>query len=258
MNHHDPNEYNSNEQYNTSQWDLTCSQCFKAISPDRPPVYNPENCCCTDLGGLTLGDRTLLPPSPYAQQPYDGGMNHTYYRTAQSYASSNLGSINCPEGPEREDPNGEEDVMNDTSCYTNGGIFHPLPLCPPLGHNEKRHRRLSSTSEMSYQLRRYIYTDTDTYTPFSFPPTPAPSQTQYLSQGLYIQSQKQGGEKQGCGSKRSYRSKSSGRGGSNGEDAAAGRGVDMMMCGMGAWDGDFESGEYALDMSGLSELVDGE
>jgi len=147
--------------------------------------------------------------------------------------------------------------MNNTNYYTNGGVFRPLLLCPSPGLNEKQHRRFSSANEMSYQLRRYLDTETDTYSPYDFPstPSPAPSQTQFLMQDLYIQSQKV----DGCGSrsKRSYRSKSSGRGGGSGEDRGMGLGVDMI-CGMGAWDEGFERGEYALAISGLTEFIDEE
>lgn len=250
MAHQDSHEYTSDQQYNASQWELVCTQCFNSKSSTRPPIYNPENCSCIDLGGLTLDDHPHSPPSPYIQQSYDAGTNYTYYPTAQSYASSNLGSINCPEGPEREDPT-DENYANGANTYNNAGGFRPLPLCPSLGLNEERHRRFSSSAnEMSYQLHRFLNTDQDVYTPHSIPPTPSASQTQYLSQDMYIQSQKV--DKQGCGSKRSYRSKSSGRGGGSGESGGVGFGAEM--CGMGAWDEGADEGSYALAMSGLTEF----
>jgi len=254
MAHHDHHDYTSDQQYNSSQWELTCPQCFKTLSPDRCPIYNPDNCSCMDLSGLTLDDHPHSPSSPYGQQAYDEPAKFNYFRTAHSDASSNLGSIHCPEGPEREDP-GNEPLMNNTHGYTNGELIRPLPICPLLGLNEERHRSLFSRNEMSYQLRRFLEADTDTYVPYSFPHIPAPSQTQYLSQAMHIQSQIV--EKHGCGSKKSYRSKSSGKGAGSGESGGLGMATDMMS-GIGEWDEDVGTGEYALALSGLTEAVDGE
>ncbi|KUJ20533.1 uncharacterized protein LY89DRAFT_445989 [Mollisia scopiformis] len=131
----DHNNTDSTHHYEESIDQWICSQCFKTVSPTRPPVFNPENCSCVEAGG---GGPVSQPRTE--EQPlygYDNTMNQP------SYASSVV-SFTGPEGPERENPN-----MQITNNY--------LPLGPDTGLNETQHRRSASfESDMSYQMRRFL------------------------------------------------------------------------------------------------------
>lgn len=130
------------------QW--LCSQCFKTVSSSRPPVFNPENCSCVEVGG---GGGIPSPSSGQEVEQPLYGYDHTttpnplyHNNDVQSYPSSTL-SFRGPEGPERENVD-----MHLSNNY--------LPLAPDTGLNEAQHRRSTSfESEMSYQMRRFLVED---------------------------------------------------------------------------------------------------
>lgn len=131
------------------QW--LCSQCFKTISPTRPPILNLDNCSCVDLGSGGGGGMS----SPYDQprltleQPV-----YTYDTTThQQYNTQQLGTSTTDSAPER----------TNNATYRLPNTY--LTLGPETGLNEAQHRRSASfESEMSYQMRRFLVEQSYDYT----------------------------------------------------------------------------------------------
>lgn len=208
------------------QWELTCHQCFKTISPTRPPVFNPDNCSCAETGTFANGDNRPVIDQQNTYQ-YESVAYHPQSSTASSISDT------CPEGPEHDEPR-----------LTSGNTY--LPLAPDTGLNEPQHRRSSSSHyDMSYQMRRFLV-DQD-----SIRPQPSievvESETRFLSQDMYIQSQRS--KKQRRRSKLSYQSVSS----VSGEANFSSGGSDLMV-GVGTWD-DVGRNEnaYPMTISGLTD-----
>ena len=185
----DFNEVFDNEgHYDLDQW--TCSTCFKTVSFARPPVYNPDNCSCADLGRFTNGTTQAPQPSASPGQGFRYEHNDAAYYPPESYASSTA-SISNPEGIERELPD-----LRVGNNY--------LPLGPELGHNEPQHRRSASIhSDMSYQMRRFLVDQRDNQPRQDVSP---PTKANFLPQDVWIQSQTKKPKKGGKRSKPSYQS----------------------------------------------------
>lgn len=175
------------------QWDSICRYCFRTISSTRPPVFNPDNCGCVEVGPATHGDEQSSRSLSYGLQGVQCEAA-IYHQRPQSTTSS-TDSVTCPEGPEREDPN-----------LTIGNAF--LPLGPDVGLNEPQHRRSASfRSEMSFQMRRFLV-ESEPCLPTQL--AKIPSSANFLPQDIHIQSQRL--EKAKNRSKSSYQSLSSGSG----------------------------------------------
>jgi len=209
-----------------SQWELTCHQCFKTISPTRPPVFNPDNCSCAETGTFINGDN-----HPDNDHPVCHYELSAYHNQAQSSTASSISDA-CPEGPEHEKP--------ELSC---GNTY--LPLAPEIGLNEPQHRRSSSSHHnMSYQMRRFLI-DQDSIRPLHCIESAAP-ETRFLNQDMYIQFQRSKKDKNR--SKLSYQSSTSG-------EASFSGGGSNLMVGVGTWDDGGSKGEIERYPMTMSELT---
>jgi len=171
--HHDHDTNDAHYQNeNLEQWQLPCEQCIRTFSSSRPPVFNADNCSCAEVASHTRGGQHLS-QSPFYEQPtyhYENTLP-VYHQQPQSYASSSI-SVPSPDGPEREDPN------------------NFLPLGPEAGLNETQHRRLASFhSDMSYQMRRFLVEQEEHQHPAPYATEHGPTETRFLPQDIYIQSQ---------------------------------------------------------------------
>lgn len=129
--------------------DWTCADCFKSISSSRPPVYNPNNCSCSEIGfRAPLNDPHLVAHISEAMNTLH--LSQDVARDAYPYdpchqaptVSSDGSSVRAPDGPERLDPNARF-----------------LPLGPAIGLGEDIHRRRASFDgnevQLAFVLRRY-------------------------------------------------------------------------------------------------------
>ncbi|TVY92972.1 hypothetical protein LAWI1_G001313 [Lachnellula willkommii] len=244
-------EYGDTDQF-------TCPRCFKMISASRPPVFNSDNCSCVEVAAYN-GAMQRTHPSPYEQTPwyeyeYEYQLQappHMYPYQPESYASSNH-SAPSPEGVENALPNMA--ISNDF-----------LPLCPEAGLNEAQHRRTSSfTTDMSYQMRRFLV-EQESHQPARAraptPPSPsAPaSPSGFLAQETHILSTRPQGKGKGSGASMKSRQSSG-----SGDMSYTGYGADAFTA-TGAWaceHGDAyqyqyqeNQNHYAMTLSGLSGLV---
>lgn len=200
--------------------EYTCPLCYKTISPDRPPVFNDDNCSCVESAMVSNGGE--------GQQSFE----RTQYRP-DSYASSSH-SVPSPEGPENKEPN-----IHLTHTF--------LPLGPEGGHNEREHRRSSASRQnMSYPMRRFLIDLDMEYD------EPAP--TRFLQQEVHVE-QVQGSMMVNLGSKKSGSKKSLKSERSGGDVSYVGYGSGVLMNGMGGWvgEGDVEGlcvGTGDLEISG--------
>ncbi len=111
--------------------------CIKNNSPNRPPVLNKDNVSSSEAGAQEND------PSAAAQAHAQGrdidNLHFDSEHPPSSYASSNSGSVQAPDGPEIRDP---------------GNKF--LPVAPDIGLGEEEHRRRASFDDEGDRLVRSI------------------------------------------------------------------------------------------------------
>jgi hypothetical protein len=238
----DHNVFDNEGYYDLGQWTDLCGTCLKTVSSSRPPVYNPDNCSCADLGSFTHGTTQVPQPAASPGQGFQYKHNDAAYYPPQSYASSTA-SVPCPEGVEREDPN----LHIDNNHY--------LPVAPEMGLNEVQHRRTASVhSDMSYQMRRFLVDQRDNQPRQDISPQ---TKGNFLPQDTYIQSQATKKPKKDRKSKPSYQS----FGSSVSEEYGFVFGADAMAH-VGEWVDErirFGDGRgYEMSLSGMTDELNGE
>jgi hypothetical protein len=141
-----PNRHNSENPRRERLEEWTWLEPYGNVSPNRPPVFNDANRSCAEAAQQSNGTAQQLPQPIFEEQPrFNYENTRRLWNHLQSCSSSAVSSYG-PEGIEKPEPD-----LHVVSFY--------LPLAPPPGLGEERHRRTTSfESNMSYSMRQYLAT----------------------------------------------------------------------------------------------------
>jgi len=127
----------------------TCSECLKPISASRPPVYNSDNCCCSELGTYTNGGGTQTTQQyTTSNSPQYEPVAYEYTRVPYKYGPSQTTSSSSAQYTYE----GLKTSASDSNTYP--------PLLPESRLNDTAPRYLTPThTEMSYPMQLFLGED---------------------------------------------------------------------------------------------------
>jgi hypothetical protein len=214
-----------------NDWIIPCRDCLKAISSSRPPVFNSDNCSCSELGEHASGTSTVVPPVIQTRDTNNPALEdpvHEHLRPSPTYVSA--------------------------STQTTADYVHHNGNMTSAADAGSRHTKnnASSTQPRTYTTRHAYPLDTYLNEPENSLYTFAPQTGHGRKRSSSMRARK--GSNRGQSSLRS-----SGSADSAAEPRFPGWEIDLFM-GLGTWDsasgeGADDSPKYALTMSGLSEAV---